>query len=511
MSRARFENKEDTMRRRDFLRTAGAVAVGGSLAGAGLSARAEAAPAVLKAAKAEDRPNILFCIGDDWGWPHTGALGDKVVRSPVFDRVAREGVLLPYACCASPSCTPSRGSVLTGQMFYRLEEGGNLWSTLLNRFKVYPDLLEAAGYCVGLMRKGWGPGDEKAGGWQRNPAGPNFKGFEEFFKSVPGGKPFCFWFGSNDPHRGYELGSGAKSGLDPAAVHVPPMLPDAPEVRGDILDYYFECERCDREFGEMLKIVEAAGKLDNTLVVMTGDNGWPFPRGKTNLYDYGTRQPLAVRWPARVKGGRVVDDFISFCDFAPTFLEAAGLDPLPEMTGRSFLDVLVSGKSGRVDPKRDRVIVGRERHVGGVGRPDGGARPGGVGYPMRSVRTYEFRYIRNFAPDRWPVGDPPAYADCDGGPTKSYMVEHKDDPKIAPLFELCFGKRPAEELYDIAKDPDETKNVAADPAYAETRKRLAADLEKYLTETKDPRVLGGAKFDEYPYRSGGGGAAKKKK
>jgi uncharacterized sulfatase len=254
----------------------------------------------------------------------------------------------------------------------------------------------------------------------------------------------------------------------------------------------------------MLKILAEAGKLENTLVVMTGDNGWPFPRGKTNLYDYGTRQPLAVRWGAKAKAGRVVDDFISFCDFAPTFLEAAGLPVLPEMTGRSFLGVLASGKAGRVDPKRDCVIVGRERHVGG------NCRPGGVGYPMRSIRTHAFRYIRNYMPDRWPVGDPPGYADCDGGPTKSYMVKNADDPKVAPLFELCFGKRPAEELYDISKDPDEIKNVAADPAYAETKKRLAADLEKFLTETKDPRVVGGAKFDEYPYLGSGPAAPKKK-
>jgi len=478
------------MHRRNFLKAAGAAAVGVTLGG-GVRAQGQG-PTVLKAPRPDDRPNILFCLGDDWGWPHTGALGDKVVRTPTFDRVAREGVLFPQACCASPSCTPSRGSILTGQMFYRLEEGGNLWSTLPKKFQVYPDLLEAAGYHVGLMRKGWGPGDFKLTGWPRNPAGPNYKSFEAFHASIPDGKPFCFWFGSNDPHRPYDAGAAAAAGLKPDNVYVPPWLPDAPEVRQDILDYYFECERCDRNSGDMMALLEKAGKLENTLVVMTGDNGWPFPRGKTNLYDGGVRQPLAVRWPARVKGGRTVEDFINLSDLAPTFLEAAGLKALPEMTARSFLDVLTSGKSGRVDPARDRYIVGRERH-------HGGARPGCLGYPMRAMRTGDYLYIRNFISDRWPAGDPPGYADCDNGASKKYMVDHRDDPKVAPLYELSFGKRPAEEFYDCRKDPHQMKNVAADATLADAKKKIAADLEKYLADTKDPRIVGGAKFDEYPY------------
>jgi N-sulfoglucosamine sulfohydrolase len=485
------------MHRRDLLKVAGAAAVGITLGG-GVRTHGQG-PTILKAPRPDDRPNILFCLGDDWGWPHTGALGDKVVRTPTFDRVAREGVLFPQACCASPSCTPSRGSILTGQMFWRLEEGGNLWSTLPKKFQVYPDLLEAAGYHVGLIRKGWGPGDFKSTGWLRNPAGPNYKSFEAFHASIPDGKPFCFWFGSNDPHRPYDAGAAAAAGLKPDNVCVPPFLPDVPEVRADILDYYFEIERCDRNVGEMIALLKKADKLENTLIVMTGDNGWPFPRGKTNLYDYGVRQPMAVRWPARVKGGRTVDDFLSLADLAPTFLEAAGLKPLPEMTARSFLDVLTSDKSGRVDPARDRVVVGRERH-------HGGARPGCLGYPMRVMRTRDYLYIRNFIPDRWPVGDPPGYADCDNGPTKRYMIDHRDDPKVAPLYELSFGKRPGEELYDCRTDPHQMKNLAADAAHADAKKKIAADLEKYLTDTKDPRIIGGAKFDGYPYT----GSAKEK-
>lgn len=482
----------DTLRmdRRRFIRNVGAAAAALPLLG-GVSTRLAQAEEAAAAVKPDPRPNILFCIGDDWGWPSAGALGDKVVRTPTFDRVAREGVLFPYTYCASPSCTPSRGSILTGQMFYRLETGANLHTILPKKFEVYPDRLEAAGYHVGLTRKGWGPG--KPGDWTRNQAGPQYKTFEEFHKSVPAGKPFCFWFGSTDPHRGYDAGSGIRSGLKPEDVAVPPFFPDAPEIRSDICDYYCEIERCDREIGEMMALLEKAGQLENTIVVITGDNGWPFPRGKTNLYDHGVRQPLAVRWAAKAKPGRVIEDFISFTDFAPTFLEAAGVKPLAAATGRSFLGLLTGGQAGRVDPARGQVVVGRERH-------HGGARPGCVGFPMRAIRTHDYLYIKNFMPDRWPVGDPPDYADTDGGPTKSYILAHKDDPKVAPAYELCFAKRPAEELYDCRKDPFQIKNVAADPAYADAKAPMAAALEKYLTDTKDPRVVGGGEaFDQYPY------------
>ena len=492
------------MNRREFLRNTGLAAIAGTVVGRGPVTQPSAgATAPTSPAKADPRPNILFAIGDDWGWPHAPAYGDKVVKTPAFDRLCREGVAFNQAYCAAPTCSASRASILTGQMFYRLEEGANLWSTLPMKFQTYTGMIEAAGYVVGLKGKGWGPGDFKAGGYQRNPAGPGFKSFEEFLRTVPDGKPFCFWFGSADPHRSYEKGSGLSTGKKLQDVQLPPFLPDSPEVREDILDYYFEVERFDRDVGDMVALLEKAGRLDNTIVVMTGDNGMPFPRGKTNLYGYGTHQPLAVRWAAKVKGGRAVDDFISFTDFAPTFLEAAGLKGGADMTGRSFLDILTSGKAGLpaavgqaglVDAKRGRVFVGRERH-------HGGARPGCLGYPMRAVRTHEHLYIRNFKPDRWPAGDPEGYADIDGGPTKAWMMAHRDDPKVKPLFKLAFEKRPAEELYDLKKDPGELTNVADDPQYAEARRKLADELMKYLTDTADPRALGkGDEFDEYPYR-----------
>jgi len=456
------------------------------------TAGAFALPEILSAAevKGKDRPNILFAIADDQSWPHTGAYGDKVVKTPNFDRLASEGVLFSRAYVCAPSCTPSRGGILTGQMPHRLEEGGNLWSRLDKKFVCYPDVLEAAGYRVGYTRKGWGPGTIQGTGRKRNPAGERFRDFNQFLQEQPKDKPFCFWYGSHEPHRGYRLGSGKASGMDLDAIEVPPFLPDHPSVRSDIADYYFEVQMFDRQVGGLLKALDSAGLAENTIVVMTSDNGMPFPRAKANLYDYGTHMPLVIRWPARVKGGRKVDEFISFADFAPTFLEAAGLKPLPAMTGTSFFDLLSGEK--KTDPERDKVFVERERHASGRG--------GTLSYPMRAIRTTEFLYIRNLTPERWPACDPPGYRDIDGSPSKSFILKNREDPKVARLFELACGKRPAEELYDLKKDPGELTNVAGRPEYARINKQLGAELEKWMAETADPRAKGGGtEFDRYPY------------
>ena len=455
----------------------------------------------LAAHAADPRPNILFCLADDASWDHFGANGDRVVRTPNFDRVAREGVNFRHAFCSSPSCTPSRGALLTGQQFWRLEDGANLWSRWPNKFPVYPDALAKAGYHVGLKGKGWGPGDATFSGRTNNPAGLGVKDFATFLKSKPADKPFCFWFGSTDPHRLYDLGSGVKSGLKIADVQVPPYLPDTPAVRSDILDYYFEVERFDHDVGEMLKLLEDSGQLANTLVVVTSDNGWPFPHGKATCYDAGTRMPLAVRWPARIKGGRTVDDFVSHTDLAPTFLEAAGLKPWPEMTGKSLWPLLASEKSGQIDAARDRMFFGRERHAS--------VREGNVGYPVRAIRTARFLYLRNYEPDRWPAGDPPIYGDVDqhldiaGSPSKQAVIEHGNQPAVKRLFDLAFSKRPAEELYDLDRDPWQTNNVAGQLEFAATQATLRRELDAHLAATRDPRSSGGgAQFDRYHYVTG---------
>ena len=431
-------------------------------------------------------------------------MGDPVVKTPAFDRVAREGILFTHAFCDAPSCGPSRSAILTGQHIWQLEQAGNIHSRLPDQFATYVGLLEQAGYAVGSYSKAWSPGQSRTpSGWihnsqtTMNPAGKRFGSFQEFHGQKPEDRPFCFWLGSNDAHRAYKRDSGLQSGMDPAKVVVPDHLPDDPIVRRDILDYYFEVQRFDSLVGETLAFLEEAGELDNTLVVVTSDNGMPFPRAKATLYDFGTRMPLAIRWPKRTRSpGRVYDGFIHLSDMAPTFLEAAGLQPPDAMTARSLMDVFAADNMAA----RDAAFTAMERHDG--------CRKGGKGYPCRAIRTRDFLYIRNYEPDRWPAGDPDAshcaraipFGEVDSSPTKSLLMDRADDPEFRQFYELAFGHRPAEELYDLRSDPGQVTNVASLPDYADAKRDLSDRLQQYTARTDDPRALGkDAPWDYYPY------------
>jgi arylsulfatase A-like enzyme len=443
---------------------------------------------------AQPRPNILLCVADDWSFPHAGCYGDRVVRTPTFDRVAADGTLFTAAFCVAPTCTASRAAILTGQPPHRLEEGANLWGILPSRYVTFPDQLERGGYAVGHCLKGWGPGTLEGSGRTRNPAGPQFTTFDAFLKSVPADKPFFFWYGSHRPHRPYERGSGRKAGLSAEAIRVPPYLPDVPEVRNDILDYYAAAEQFDRDLGGVLKSLESSGRTGNTLLVVTSDNGWPMPRCKANLYDGGTREPLAISWPGRVPKGKVVDDPVSQIDLAPTFLQLAGLPPSPDHVGASLLRFFQEDKS----LAEGEVYFERERHAN--------VRRGDLSYPSRAVRTKRFLYIRNFRPDRWPAGDPERYfavgrfGDCDPGPSKDYILDHRDEIAVRPFFALAFAKRPAEELFDLATDPHELTNGADRPDLAAVRADLRARLDAWMRRTTDPRLdPTDDRFDRFKY------------
>lgn len=439
-------------------------------------------------------PNILFAFADDWSWPHTsiahalGILGsDAVVKTPVFDRIASQGVLFTNAYCSAPSCSPSRSSILTGRFLWQLETAANLRGVLPPQFGVFPEALEEAGYHVGFTGKGWSPGP--LGERNRNPAGPRFKNFVEFMDKRPTGNPFCFWFGSWDAHRPYAPDSGIKSGMNPNDVSVPACLPDTLVVRKDLCDYYFEVQRFDQRVGAMLDLLKERGELDNTLVVIAGDNGLPFPRCKVELYDTGTKVPLAIAWGNTIKGARVVHDFVNLAELGPTFLEAAGLKPLDTMCAKSLMNILRSDRQGQVDARRDKVFTGREYH-------DFDCRADDTGYPMRALRTADYLYIRNYAPQRWPAGDPVEfrkergpYGEVDPSPTKAYMIAHRDDPDGKTLFQLAFGKRPVEELYDLRMDPGQLTNVADLPDYTELKEELIAIFEREFN-IYDPSDLG---------------------
>ncbi|MEM9015479.1 MAG: sulfatase, partial [Verrucomicrobiota bacterium] len=461
------------------------------------------------------RPNILFCISDDQSYAHTGANGDPVVKTPGFDRIAKEGLRFVHAFCDAPTCGPSRSAILTGQPIWRLEEAGNIHSTLPAKFATYTELLADAGYATGYTGKAWSPGRLEAGGRSQNPAGPEFSSktltppfkairntdyagnFADFLDQVPEDAPFCFWLGTSEPHRGYEKGAGELTGKDPDKVIVPPFFPDNEIVRSDFLDYFVEIEHSDSAVLRAIEMLEESGQLDNTIVVVTSDHGMPFPRAKASLYDAGTRVPLAIRWPGGITNpGRVVEGFVNLSDLAPTFLEAAGLEPPEMMTARSLLDLF----EDQPNKDRDAAYIAMERHDG--------CRKGGKGYPCRAIRTEDYLYIHNFEPTRWPSGSPDAsvcaraipYGEIDTAPTKTFLMQNRDQHGVAKLAELAFGMRPAEELYDLKNDPHQMVNLAGSVEAAEIQATMRKRLFDHLEETADPRVVGGTvDWDYYPY------------
>jgi N-sulfoglucosamine sulfohydrolase len=435
---------------------------------------------------AAERPNILVLMADDWSWPHAGALGDQTVKTPTFDRLVREGVLFERAFVSSPSCTPSRMAIATGQWHWRLGEAQNLGGSLARDVPTYADLLAKAGYETGFSRKGASPSEHTYRG--TDPFGPRFKRFETFWSQRKNDAPFCFWYGSGAPHRPYDFNSGQAAGLKPEDVELPPGLPNHPTVRLDLLDYYAAVQLFDREAASILAKLEKAGELENTLVVMSGDNGMPFPRAKATLYDTGTRVPLVVRWGKQVKAGILVSDFVSLCDLAPTFLEAARITPPKVMTGQSLFPQLTSKRSGQIDATRNHALTGMARHC--------------FPYPRQALRTDRYLYVRNKNPEKWMTGRGPgppqtydftrrhwpggAEAFCfnvDPSPTKQYMLTHPDDPFVRGCWAQAFGPYPHEELYDLEKDPGQRHNLAQDPKRAEALRTIRGRLDTVWSES----------------------------
>lgn len=460
-----------------------------------------------------DRPNILFVIADDWSWPHAGAYGDKIVKTPAFDKVAQQGILFNNAFCVVPSCTPSRATLLTGKTVHSLGESGNLWSILPQELKTYVDLLQENGYFVGFTGKGWGPGSVEASERKDNPAGPSYhtakqstneamsninyaENFKIFLNDRPKEKPFCFWYGSSEPHRNYKEGTGAGSGIEVENITVPGFLPDVQVVKNDIADYYYEIEHLDKHLGLMLEMLEKSGAIENTLIVVTSDNGMPFPRAKANLNEYGVHMPLAMMWKSKIKPGREDNSLISFLDFAPTFLDVANIKIPKDMQGRSLLPLL----EGKKVKEPQEIYLERERHAC--------VRENNIGYPARAIRTRDYLFIWNIHPERWPAGDPEhicqvgPYGDIDASPTKAYMMENKNDPKVSKLFELAFQKRPREELYKLSDDPYQLNNLADDQEYGKTKEELKTRLIQWMKKTDDPRAKGEeGPWDKAPYRT----------
>ncbi len=464
------------------------------------------------------RPNILFAIADDASYPHMGAYGTAWVNTPHFDRVARDGVLFENAYTPDAKCAPSRAAILTGRHPWQLGAGANHMAYFPARFKTYPEALSENGYFVGMTAKGWSPGiANDASGEPRQMAGTPFSAreaepptarisrtdyaanFDDFLDAAPEGRPWAFWYGCREPHRAYEFRSGAdKGGKSPEDIdEVYPFWPDTETVRHDMLDYAYEIEHFDAHLGRMLDSLAGRGELGETLVIVTSDNGMPFPRVKAQEYEASNHLPLAMMWlDGMPHPGRTVDDFVSFTDLAPTIMDAAGVDweaaGMEPAAGRSLMRILLSERSGRVEADRDHVLVGKERHDIG--------RPGDGGYPIRGIVKGSLLYLRNFAADRWPAGNPETgYLATDASPTKTEILQLRRAGGNDRFWQLAFGKRAGEELYDIESDPGCVRNLAADLEHRPARDALGAQLARELEALGDPRMLGqGETFDRFP-------------
>jgi arylsulfatase A-like enzyme len=457
---------------------------------------------VLSALRAADvpapRPNILFIIADDASRHFGQAYGCAWVKTPHIDQLARAGLVFDNAYTPTAKCAPSRSAILTGRNPWQLEEAANHQPYFPAKFVAFSEALRAEGIHVGGQGKIWGPGSALTADGKPRSFGFNEDGrrrdFAAFLKERPAGIPFFYWFGSHHPHRAYKKDSGIAAGKKVSDIdRVPAIWPDNETVRRDMLDYAVEVEAFDAQVGTLLQALEASGAASNTLVIVTSDNGMPFPRSKGHNYDIANREPMVAHWPAGIaRPGRRVAEFVSFIDLAPTFLELLGVNGakagMSPITGRSFANLL----RGESDASRSFVILGRERN-------DVQARPGspaGLGYPVRAIREGNLFYIHNFTPDRWPCGNPElGLKDTDAGPTKAFLSELGENDRF---WQMSFGKRPPVELFDLARDPDCINNLASEESHAAKATALREKLFAELRKQDDPRVLGrGEVFDNY--------------
>lgn len=470
-------------------------------------------------------PNILFAISDDQSYPYASAYGTEGIDTPAFDRLAREGVLFHNAFAPAPQCSPCRAAILTGKNIWQLEEAGTHASYFPKKFQVFTRALEEIDYHVGYTGKPWRPGNYEDSGWNRNPVGDEYndhevsekpasgilnldytRNFEAFLDKRDSKQPFFFWYGAQEPHRGFEYGSGKRLGKKLEDAEVPAFLPSDDIVKNDVMDYAVEIEWFDWHLGKMVRILEEKGELENTIIVVTSDNGMAFPYAKANAQEYGTHVPLVIAAPAFFAGNRQTWTPVSLIDLTPTFLELAQCKALEGMVGKSLVPFLTRGED-----HRGWVLTGRERHTH--------ARPDNLGYPVRAIRTREFLYVWNMKPDRWPMGNPPpegvdeahltgafsedfqpmglGYADVDRSPSKQFLVENRET--FPDLFQLSFGFRPEVQLYDVRNDPWCLNDLARNPNYRLIRDNLRQLLRENLLKQGDPRMMGsGDIFESYP-------------
>ena len=459
---------------------------------------------------AAPRLNVLFLTADDMNYDTPGFTGCRTPGiTPNLDRLASQGMRFVNAHVTVAVCQPSRECLMTGR--YPHHNGATGFYPVRKDVPTLAEALKAAGYQVGIMAKvshlkpdtkfPWDykyPAEELGQG--RDPA-LYYRGAKEFFAAAKQtGKPFFLMANSQDPHRPWagsdaeknrgetkrkKKGKKAEGGASEEdafsgdikypppgrtyelkEVAVPGFLPDLPDVRKEMAQYYSSAHRCDESLGEVLRALQEAGLEDNTLVVFLSDNGISQPFAKSNCYLTSTRTPWLVRWPGKIKPGVDTEHFISGIDFMPTVLEAAGVPAPAGMDGRSFLPLL-----------KDEQQAGRD-HVFTCYNDTSGRRS----YPMRCLHTKRFGYIFN----AWSDGKTRYQSEPMNGLAFKAMQRAAPEQKaVAERVELLLHRVP-EELYDFAADPDALHNLVADPKFHEQLVQMRQEMLRWMEQTQDP-------------------------
>lgn len=422
-------------------------------------------------AESKSRPNVLLIVADDLAYHDLGCYGNNQVATPALDGLAADGVRFDAAFTPTALCRPSRWAMYSGMYPHTNRITG--FNSIRKDLPVLHKTLKMNGYRTGVVGKAallhqTGHLDYQTQARTISEAGPRgFSGGDvqqaaketETFLGVAGDEPWFLMIGFHDPHRPYDR----KATIKPKDVRVPPYLPDTAEVRRDLAGYYAAVENLDRGISLVLKVLQQSGDAENTIVMFVSDHGPGFAFAKSTLYDAGTRVPMIVRWPGITKPDTTINEFVSFIDIYPTFLQVAGIDAPKTIQGKSFLSLL----QGERDAQR---FVAFFEHTDNKRSK----------YPMRGVRTAKYKYIRNFTPEA------PFKANLmDQTSWISLVDAATNNPKIAARVN-AYLHRPAEELYRIKDDPFELKNLAGEPDVAEDLMRLREMVREWMEATQDP-------------------------
>ncbi len=447
---------------------------------------------------AAGKPNILFVLSDDQSVPDLGCYGNESLRTPHLDALAAEGMRMDFMFTTAPQCVPSRASLMTG-MSPVAARITRFSSALPESIVTLPELLrEQGGYYTGISRRYYhldGPKPKRMTpflldlyerhGLQTFSERVDYlemngdrelapKVFNEFLDQVPEGKPWFMWVNFNDPHDTWEENAWSDR-IDRETIKVPGYLPDLPEVREDLARHFGEIDRLDEEYSWLVKILQERGLTENTVVIFMGDNGNSVIRGKGTLYDEGLRVPFMVRWPGKIEPGSSSSHLLSGEDLAPTLLEIAGVKAPEQMTGRSFLKLLL----GQTYEPRTHIFAERGPHGYAPFTPETKSNS----YDLsRAVRSERYKLIYNCTP--W-IEFAPCMDGLEDDEAWAAIVKAHENGTLAERFVRMYftTPRPIYQLFDLENDPLEINNLSGQSAYDEVESELRkALMEKMLID-----------------------------